>query len=97
MKKKMGATAYFRLTYLENEVIQAYKKDDFVQDRGWDDPEAGAWVKGFHQDCGMSGKEFSGVMSSLVKKGWCWTDGEAFGLTEEAIATLKEYEGGETK
>ena len=90
---KLTETSYFRITYLENEVLQAYKKDDFVNDRGWDNLEAGACIKGFHKNCGMTGKEFSGVMSSLVKKGWCWTDGKWFGLTPEAIAILKEHEG----
>ena len=73
------------LTDLEIKVIKAYKKDDFVNDYGYEHPEAGAWVVGFHKDCGMSGKVFSGVMSSLSKKGVILCNGESFQLSEEGI------------
>ena len=56
------------LTENEKKVIRAYKKDCYVSDYGWDSTEAAAWTDGFHKDCGLDGKVFSGVMSGLAKK-----------------------------
>ncbi len=74
-----------KLTEREIKVIKVYKKDDFVNDCGFEDPDAATWVKNFHKDCGMNGKEFSGVMSSLCKKGFADTNGESWWLTEKGI------------
>ncbi len=73
------------LTKNEIKVIKAYKDDDFVSDFGWDNPSNAGWVKGFHNECKLDSKTFSGTMSSLVKKGIFWTNGEAFGLTNKGI------------
>ncbi len=70
------------LTTNEAKVIEAYTKDEFVSDYGWEDPKSGAWVKNFHEDAGLSARSFPGVMSSLEKKGVISTNGESFGLTD---------------
>lgn len=83
--EKITIKELMKLTEREKRVIRAYKKDDFVMDDGWESLEAGAWVKGFHEDCNMNGKEFSGVMSGLSKKGLIYTNSESFSLTEKGI------------
>lgn len=78
------------LTEKEATVIRAYKEDDFVNDKGFESPESCTWVKDSHRACKMSGKEFSGVISSLVKKGIVKTDGETWSLTSEGIEVARE-------
>lgn len=82
-----------KLTINEIAVLDAFTKDCYVRDHGWEDDMAAGWIDGFHEDCNMNGKTFSGVMSSLVKKDILWTNGpgEAFGLTDkgrEVVTTL---------
>jgi hypothetical protein len=77
------------LTEKEIIVLKKFKDDDFVSDVGWENPKASTWVEDFHKDCKMSGKEFSGVMSSLVKKDIIWSTGESFGLKDAGREFLK--------
>ena len=84
-----------KLTEREIKVIKVYKEDDFVSDfekvkgDGWKSEKACTWLRHMAEDCGFSGKEFSGVMSSMVQKGLIFTDGICFGLT---IKGIKEAE-----
>ena len=71
------------LTETEKRVIRAFKANDIVSDNGWDHPYAATWIKGFHQDCGITSVAFPGVISSLVKKGVIVTNGESFALTDK--------------
>ena len=82
-----------KLTINEIAVLDAFTKDCYVRDHGWEDPLAGAWVDGFHEECNMSGKTFSGVMSSLIKKDILWTlgPGESFGLTDKGRKIVATY------
>ena len=77
------------LTDNEIAVIRAFKADCFVKDHGWESPDAAAWTQGFHRDCGLSGRVFSGTMSSLSKKGLiCCNDGG--GDPDDAFFALTE-------
>jgi hypothetical protein len=69
-----------KLTKLERKLIDLYSRDHFKDELG--DP---VWIDGYAQDMGISGKAFSGVMSSMVQKGLVYTNGESFGLTEKGI------------
>jgi len=72
------------LTDGEQNVIRAFKSDCFVADHGWQSKDASTWVDACDaKTCGMTGLQFAGTMSSLVQKGVCWTNGEAWGLTDE--------------
>ena len=78
-----------KLTEKEIAVIRAYKEDDFVNDKGFESPEACTWVKESHRACKMNGREFSGIISSLVKKGLVVTDGETWKLTSVGIEAAR--------
>jgi len=81
-----------KLTALEKEVIEAYVDDDFVRDFGYEHPNSSTWVKSFHQNLNMSREKLSGVISSLVKKGLVYTNGESFSLTSKGIKMAREVE-----
>jgi hypothetical protein len=78
-----------QITEKEIVVLKTFKDDDFVSDVGWENPKAFTWVVDFHKDCKMSGKEFSGVMSSLIKKGIILSTGESFGLSDAGREVLR--------
>lgn len=72
-----------KITDGEKTVIRHWMHDEFVADHGWDSPDASTWVDPADaKACVMSGLQFAGTMSSLVQKGVCWTNGEAWGLTD---------------
>lgn len=77
-----------KITELEERVLFAFVNDDCVNDDGWQSKTAATQVKGFHRSCEMDGNTFSGVFSSLVKKGILWTNGESFGLTDLGRNTI---------
>lgn len=80
------------VTDLEREVLRAYAGNDHVNDYGWQDPEAAAWVDVLSddvEDCGINGKQFSGLMASLVNKGLMQTNGESCNLTQAGRQALK--------
>lgn len=82
------------VTELEKKVLIAFSRNDHVRDYGWQDPEAAAWVDvlsdDLETDFGMSGKVFSGVMSSLVKKGLIDTNGDSCSMTDNGRKVLKD-------
>lgn len=83
-----------KLTALEKQVIQAFKDDCYVGDVGWENPGAMTWADELSHtmksDYGMSGKTFSGVMSSLYKKELVYGNNESFGLTKKGIEAAKK-------
>lgn len=80
------------LTKMELKVLKAYKKDQYVNDYGWESERAAAWIDGFAADAGIASKSFPGVISSLVKKKIVGTDGKAFWLTDLGRLTAKTLE-----
>lgn len=80
------------ITPREKQVIIAYKNDDHVSDNGWDYFGSQAWIDILSDNSNIKGKAFSGIISSLVKKGLMFTDGEAIGLTKLGIKIAKEIE-----
>jgi hypothetical protein len=73
-----------KLTEMEKKTITLYIEDNFKDEIG--DP---VWVDGYAQDLGITGKQFSGIMSSLSQKGFAYTNGESWGLTNEGIEAAK--------
>ena len=91
----MSILSTINLTGLEWCVLAAFTRDDHVGDRGWKDPDSGAWSEGFHDQVeGMDAKSLPGVVSSLVKKNLVYTVGEGhdgwFGLTDDGRAKVEE-------
>ncbi len=64
------------VTEKEQKVIQAIKNSEFLEE-----PSDPIWIKGLAEDAELDGKEFSGVVSSLIKKEIVFSDGETIGLT----------------
>lgn len=73
------------ITDNEKRVLNALMKDDFISDHGWADPAASTWIDCFAHDLvPMDGLVFSGVMSSLYKKGIIVAhNDEVMGLTDK--------------
>ncbi|MFW6026152.1 MAG: hypothetical protein ACOCRX_07400 [Candidatus Woesearchaeota archaeon] len=78
-----------KLTKLERKVIITYMNDDYVSDYGWDNEHAGAWIDVLSENCGLKGRLFSGVMSSLYKKELIIGNDECFSLTKKGIEVAR--------
>ena len=74
--------AELQLTHHEVKVITALCDDDFFQDSGE------TWIEGFAEDNDINPRSFSGILSSLVKKGFVQTNGEYFGLTQDFFSNF---------
>jgi len=79
------------VTKHEELVLIAFTKNDIVRDYGYDNGGS-TWVTNLSTDLTskMNGRVFSGLMSSLVKKGFMITNGESCSLTEEGVKVTKE-------
>lgn len=62
----MATTAGIKLTTLEQEFMTWLKEDDFIQESLDDEYPA---TYGGYEDCPISPRSRSGVVSSLIKKG----------------------------
>lgn len=69
------------LTEMERWVLIEFMLDCFVSDHGWGSRNASTWT-GCLGVAGMTGKQVSGVISSLSKKGLMICDEESESLTD---------------
>jgi len=81
------------LTEKEKQVLKAFKDDCYVGDVGWENEGAMTWTDEFsldmQSDYGMAPSTFSGVMSSLYKKGLLYGNNESFGLTKKGVEAAR--------
>ena len=91
--KDLKQTKEIKITEYEKSLIQVYIVDDIVNDYGWEHPEACGWVESI---CGSFSEKHGnsisvrGVMSSLVKKGIMYSNGEVCSLSPIGIKVAKE-------
>ena len=72
------------ITQAERQLLITYVKDPYVRDFGWHHKEAGAWINVLSdemQSQHINKHQFSGIFSSLVKKGVISSNGEDCCLT----------------
>jgi len=88
---RAAQVAAVSLTELETILLKQLCYDDYIQDSGWQSPDAVSWVKDMGRCIAhVELHQIPGVVASLSNKGLLWTDGATWGFTDLGRAVIKE-------